>query len=1166
MKKLIGIIGLTAAILWSAVLAQNTMHRQLPQKQQAKAALFKNMTEKKSPALASMTMAAVKASKAVKASATAKTSRQSPTLGHRPLNPNAGQTSLRFLPQATYKSAKNQDKATIKLLVMMDWGNGTGYQLLLDNKHEMASLIAEGAYQLESQEVEDVYAAATGTIPANASPEDTQASVIGFPDDPTADSVVIAPGTYDVLVVNVSEWEGTPEIYLGTNGVFDDLEFEAGTTYVFLVIPDGWSDLVRLFPPYDLAAGRTEVSTGNCGVAEAPVTLEIVNNGRDLRNGCEAFYFVMDLYGDGEDAKNADTIKETVTFPQPLAYGESYKYTFSTKVQFNKDTVYGVIAGVLPHEDEPEYAHDDNASGAILVRKSPVSTPYDFDMDQYDIEYGINDWRILYDNWDMPIMCAAYAHGHAAVTRCVSMEAGKKYRLSFDYVAGTSFLGEVFSSNIRVVFGKAGTDIKTWDTVFEDKDAFVEEFATKRILVNPTESGEYAFGFVIDTASKGGTFDFTKVAVDEVFNKDVKITDFYTTLAHITPASQINGTFKARVNLINWGSSNINNATVKLTLGENTLAEKSVNIGTTHTEKTVFIDMPISGLKLNDDITITANVVLEDDDYPDNNTLETTVKVSDSIMQHDHVSEDMYTGDFAIGSAYSDLGCGLPFAFAQKDTLTAVSVGWVDLYEDMDILIAIHKWNAEEETLGDLVYQNIYRRGTEAGQREYPLPSMLLEAGDYLISVHQTDGSFGLITTLEKGGFLYTLSDEGLFKQTDMGTPAIRAIFGHNGQPLDKELAVMQIAKPLKNIGLFSNEEPIVVKVRNNGYESLDAKLTVMVNKTTLPTQTIKVNAYGEKEFTFKGDLSAPDVDYQIVAFVELPGDKDLSNDTCIRVVRSMPPLNPYVMNFDYCDDFAVGDELVPKWKSVETSGAFYTFGLQDIDHPHDQEPVGFMAFPNGITPGGELTSHSGNLLGVVFGSCDDYGQGLETNSWLISPKVKLNAGKAKMSCYVKSSTNRYDLERYNVLVSTTNDELESFEQVGETREAPADKWTFVSVDLSQYAGKEVYVAIQCVSNNSFVFMIDDIAVGDAAGCERLSESIRATVYPNPAHDLILINAAQAIEQVSIFNLSGSLIHASGQNLNTAEYRYSVRNLIPGIYFAQVKTKQGSAVLKFVVK
>ena len=154
------------------------------------------------------------------------------------------------------------------------------------------------------------------------------------------------------------------------------------------------------------------------------------------------------------------------------------------------------------------------------------------------------------------------------------------------------------------------------------------------------------------------------------------------------------------------------------------------------------------------------------------------------------------------------------------------------------------------------------------------------------------------------------------------------------------------------------------------------------------------------------------------------------------------------------------------------------------------------------------------------------------------------------------------------MLISETDNDPDSFTMIGETREAPADAWTLVEVDLNEYAGQEVHLAIQCVSFDIFMFMIDDIVVSAPTGNEggdRLDAQL--SLYPNPASETVRILSTDArINQVSIMNLSGALVYESAATLNQTEFRYNVSGLNAGIYFARVKTDQGTAILKFVVR
>ena len=117
---------------------------------------------------------------------------------------------------------------------------------------------------------------------------------------------------------------------------------------------------------------------------------------------------------------------------------------------------------------------------------------------------------------------------------------------------------------------------------------------------------------------------------------------------------------------------------------------------------------------------------------------------------------------------------------------------------------------------------------------------------------------------------------------------------------------------------------------------------------------------------------------------------------------------------------------------------------------------------------------YSGEQYLACFDALND-----TNDDWLILPGVKAVNGSV-FSFYGKSLNSEYGYERFSVWVSTTGTNApDGFVKIsdGEYMEA-ADEWTKYSFDLSAYAGSTVYVAIRCVSANSFAFMVDDISVG----------------------------------------------------------------------------------------
>ena len=682
------------------------------------------------------------------------------------------------------------------------------------------------------------------------------------------------------------------------------------------------------------------------------------------------------------------------------------------------------------------------------------------------------------------------------------------------------------------------------------------------MLLEPETTGTYAIYFSADYM---GYMGLRNISITEVADYDARLNAFNTGLPRLTTPRQINGTVTASATVENRGKLDIDEATLSVKMGETELVSKKVSGLKPGEIKDVELSLNISGLKTGDKVLFKANVALEGEAEAqlDDNTKKFEVEVNDYVMAYDYVTKDMYDENHAIGAS-SSIACGIPFTLINKDTITAVSLGLCAQESNMTIGIRIAEWNKETQTLGDLIYEAEVRRGMEAGQREYKVPSIILEAGDYMISAVQPGNiSIGLIADGIETGGLYVTSVNPPVLQKNLGTPAIRAVFGPDAKPMAKDAVVMEITKP-KETGLFAENQEVIAKVGNHGYEAAKVPFTLLVNGKVVSTNTVDLDAYANGEVKFIADLSAPNTEYVLTVFSALEGDEDLSNDTCTKIVNSLEPANPYVLDFESCEDFII-DGFNPAWKAVDVDG-YETYSFSGYTFPHQYEPMAYMVFnPYAIGAGDaeSMLPHGGERYGAAFATTEG-----ANNDWLISPKLKIVEGKEFMKFFVKSLSDAYGLEEYNVWISTTDDNIESFEQIGETREAPAEAWEEVTIDLTEYSGKEVHLAIQCVSEDIWMFMIDDIYVctDDAANEKVAPIASLLSLYPNPAHEMITIHALDAqIRRVAIFNTSGIMVYQS-KELNTTDYRYSVKGLSAGIYFARVATDRGTTVMKFIVR
>ncbi|MHC1775781.1 MAG: PKD domain-containing protein [Lentimicrobium sp.] len=192
-----------------------------------------------------------------------------------------------------------------------------------------------------------------------------------------------------------------------------------------------------------------------------------------------------------------------------------------------------------------------------------------------------------------------------------------------------------------------------------------------------------------------------------------------------------------------------------------------------------------------------------------------------------------------------------------------------------------------------------------------------------------------------------------------------------------------------------------------------------------------------------------------------------LQNDAGSSMIRSTSNLSD---DFESYTDFSIG---FSPWTLTDLDGA-ETWGIEGEEFTNQYAPMAFMIFnpattvpPMTATP---IQPHSGSKFAACFAA-----NGAVNNDWLISPP--LTAGtNTSVSFWVKSYTAQYGLERYKVGVSTTNTLPGSFTIISGANylTAPAAAWEQKTFNLDAYNGQTIYVAIQCVSDDAFIFMVDD--------------------------------------------------------------------------------------------
>ena len=99
-----------------------------------------------------------------------------------------------------------------------------------------------------------------------------------------------------------------------------------------------------------------------------------------------------------------------------------------------------------------------------------------------------------------------------------------------------------------------------------------------------------------------------------------------------------------------------------------------------------------------------------------------------------------------------------------------------------------------------------------------------------------------------------------------------------------------------------------------------------------------------------------------------------------------------------------------------------------------------------------------------------------QADDWIITPALDISEGGFLLEFDIRAQDANYP-DGYEVLVSTTDNEIASFTDVIYSKGQESIEWQKVQVSLDDYAGETVYVAIRNNSNDMFILLMDNISV-----------------------------------------------------------------------------------------
>ena len=205
------------------------------------------------------------------------------------------------------------------------------------------------------------------------------------------------------------------------------------------------------------------------------------------------------------------------------------------------------------------------------------------------------------------------------------------------------------------------------------------------------------------------------------------------------------------------------------------------------------------------------------------------------------------------------------------------------------------------------------------------------------------------------------------------------------------------------------------------------------------------------------------------------------------------------------------------------------------------------------------------NPFSVTSASFDDLTQTtLMPENYLVTP-YKLDC--EQITFLAQAQDANHPSEHFGVAVSTTgNTNADDFTIVWEAdmTAKTAGNWHLYNVDLRDYQGQEIYVAIVHFNcTNQFMLNIDDVTLYRTYNGLAESAVSSFDVYPNPASEKIMVESEFSVNRYDIYNVTGAMILS--KPIDEKSFEINVSELPAGTYFIKIAS-EGIVQTKIFVK
>jgi hypothetical protein len=275
--------------------------------------------------------------------------------------------------------------------------------------------------------------------------------------------------------------------------------------------------------------------------------------------------------------------------------------------------------------------------------------------------------------------------------------------------------------------------------------------------------------------------------------------------------------------------------------------------------------------------------------------------------------------------------------------------------------------------------------------------------------------------------------------------------------------------------------------------------------------------------------------------------------------------------DFESYDDFII--DGVGDWILIDEDGSG-TYSVEDSEYPNQYDPKSFMVFNMFYA---NVENSNGPDENRYFDPVDGFDKYMSAwasetpsnNDWMISPAITLGAAGNTLEFKHKSLSDTYGYETFNVKIYAGSGvpSTADFTVLDANLTSNSwQNWLTYTKNLDAYAGQTVRIAIQCTSNDAYMFMVDNFKVTTeaTAGVSDLNNAVSA-VYPNPVVDTFNVNFSAKMNannvKVTVSDMTGKEVKTFG-----AASSYNVSDLAAGVYVVKITDGQNTETKKIVKK